>query len=128
MEDKRLITAASHKAAVNRLELLIDKGEAGETSANEEEEIKYLSILIDAYEDQNFHIGKPHPVEYIRYILENKNLKQQDIVNALGISKSTLSNILNYRKKLSIEMIRGLHKHLDISYDILMIEYNLKPA
>lgn len=44
----------------------------------------------------------------------------------MGISKGTLSNILNYRKKLSIEMIRALHNRMGISYDILMEDNELQ--
>jgi len=108
------------------LEFLTDKGEVGNISNVEEMEIEYLSVLIEAYEEKNFAIGQPNPVEYLKYVLENKNLKQKDIVNLLGISKGTLSNILNYRKKLSIEMIRALHRCLKIPYDILLQDYDLQ--
>ncbi len=113
------------KDAIQRLEHLTDKGEAGEISDVELMEIEYLSMLIEKYEEEHYHIGEPNPVEYLKYILENKNMKQQDLVNLLGISKGTLSNILNYRKKLSIEMIRALHNRLKIPYDILMQDYEL---
>jgi HTH-type transcriptional regulator / antitoxin HigA len=126
MKKELLKTVSDHKAAVKRLEYLTDKGESGEISSEEEKEIDYLSVLINDFEEKHFPIGKPNPIEYIRYIIENKNLKQQDIVDLLGISKGTLSNILNYRKKLSINMIRTLHKYLDIPYDILMEDYELQ--
>ena len=115
-----------HKEAIQRLEFLTDKGEAGKISDAELMEIDYLSMLIETYEEKHYHIGQPNPVEYLRYILENKNMKQQDLVNLLGISKGTLSNILNYRKKLSIDMIRALHTRLKIPYDILMEDYELQ--
>ena len=113
------------KEAIQRLESLTDKGEEGNISDVEQMEIEYLSMLIEKYEEEHYHIGEPNPVEYLKYILENKNMKQQDLVNLLGISKGTLSNILNYRKKLSIEMIRALHNRLKIPYDILMQDYEL---
>ena len=115
-----------HKKAIQRLELLTDKGEAGTITDVEEMEIEYLSALIENYEEKHFAIDQPNPVEYLKYVLENKNMKQKDLVNLLGISKGTLSNILNYRKKLSIDMIRALHKSLKISYDILMQDYELQ--
>ena len=123
---RQINNSEDHKKAIQRLELLTDKGEAGNTTDVEEMEIEYLSVLIEAYEEKHFAIGQPNPVEYLKYMLENKNMKQKDLVNLLGISKGTLSNILNYRKKLSIEMIRALHKYLKISYDILMQDYELQ--
>ena len=123
---KRINNSEDHKKAIQRLELLTDKGEAGKTTDVEEMEIEYLSALIENYEEKHFAIDQSNPVEYLKYVLENKNMKQQDLVNLLGISKGTLSNILNYRKKLSIEMIRALHRQLKISYDILMQDYELQ--
>lgn len=123
---REIQNTAEHKETIQRLELLTDKGEAGNISDTELMEIDYLSMLIEAYEEKHFHIGQPNPVEYLKYVLENKNMKQQDLVNLLGISKGTLSNILNYRKKLSIEMIRALHNRLKIPYDILMEDYELQ--
>lgn len=123
--NRQINNAEDHKKAVQRLEFLTDNGEAGNISDVEEMEIEYLSGLIETYEEKHFVIGQPNPVEYLKYVLENKNMKQQDLVNLLGISKGALSNILNYRKKLSIEMIRALHKRLKIPYDILMQDYEL---
>ena len=123
---KILKTKAEHKMAVERLEFLTDKEENGSITDLEEMEIVYLSVLIEEYEEIHSPIGPPNPIEYLKYLLENKNMKQQDLVNLLGISRGTLSNILHYRKKLSIEMIRALHKNLGISYDILMQDYALK--
>jgi HTH-type transcriptional regulator / antitoxin HigA len=123
---KILKTDAEHKRAVDRLEFLTDKVEKGEISDLEEMEIEYLSVLIEAYEEKHSPIGNPNPVEYLKYVLENKNMKQQDLVNLLNISKGTLSNILSYRKKLSIDMIRALHSRLKIPYDILMEDYELQ--
>ena len=122
---RQINNSDDHKKAIQRLELLTDKGEAGKTTDVEEMEIEYLSVLIETYEEKYFAIDQPNPIEYLKYVLENKNMKQKDLVNLLGISKGTLSNILNYRKKLSIEMIRALHKSLKISYDILMQDYEL---
>ncbi|MDF1549262.1 MAG: helix-turn-helix domain-containing protein [Bacteroidales bacterium] len=123
---KILETQAQLKKAIKRLEFLTDKEEISSISDLEEMEIEYLSVLIEEFEEKHSPIEPPNPVEYLKYILEHKNMKQQDLANLLGISKGTLSNILNYRKKLSIEMIRALHKHLGISYDILMEDYELQ--
>ena len=73
-----------HKKAIQRLELLTDKGEAGNISDVEEMEIEYLSVLIEAYEEKYFAIDEPNPVEYLKYVLENKNMKQKDLVGIIG--------------------------------------------
>ncbi len=57
--------------------------------------------------------------------MENKRLKQKDIVDILGISKSGLSKILSKKRTLSLEMIKKNHKAFNIPYDILMADYEL---
>ncbi len=126
MEKRLLQTKEEYKVSLKRLESLTDKGEKGETNEDEEKEIEFLSLIIGEYEDKHYPVDPPNPIEYLRFILEHKNIKQQDLVNLLRINKSTLSNVLNYRKRLSLDMIRALHKKFKISYDILMQEYELK--
>lgn len=99
--------------------------ESGKISAKEREEADLLEVLIDNYEEKYHSIGPPDPIEYIKYIMENKNFKQKDIVDILGISKSGLSKILARKRVLSLEMIKKLHKAFNIPYDILMSDYEL---
>ena len=125
MKNIVIITEAENKAALKRLETLLDLEESGEISPKEKEEADLLEILIDNYEEKYHSIGQPDPIEYIKYIMENKNLKQKDIVDILGISKSGLSKILSRKRVLSLEMIKKLHKAFNIPYDILMTDYEL---
>jgi HTH-type transcriptional regulator/antitoxin HigA len=52
------------------------------------------------------------------------NLKQVDMVNIIG-TKSRVSEVLNRKRKLTLEMVRNLKKHLGISSDVLTNEYKL---
>jgi len=95
-------------------------------ATKEDIEIETLSKSIKIYDNKHFHIYNQNPVEYLKFIIEKDKIKQQSVANFLQINKSTLSNILNYRKKLSLDLIRKIHKKLGISYDILMQDYDLK--
>jgi len=118
-------TEEENKAALKRLEILLDLEEEGKLDPKEKEEADLLEVLIDAYEEKHHSIGPPDPIEYIRYIMENKNLKQIDIVEILGVSKSVFSKILSRKRPLSLEMIKKLHKTFNMPYDILMSDYEL---
>lgn len=118
-------TEEENKAAIKRLEILLDSEENGDISPEEKEEADLLEVLINNYEEKYHSIGQPDPIEYIKYIMENKRFKQKDIVEILGISKSGLSKILSRKRALSLEMIKRLHKAFNIPYDILMSDYEL---
>lgn len=65
------------------------------------------------------------PVECIQYIMLQNNLSRKDLVEIIG-SDSTTSRILNYRRKLTLEMIRKLHKELFIPLEVLIKDYELR--
>ena len=125
MDIKIIKTETENKAALKRLEVLMNLEEKGTISKEEKEEADILEVVIENYEEKHHSIGQPDPIEYLKYIIENKNLKQKDIVEILGISKSSLSKILSRKRPLSLEMIKKLHKTLNMPYDILMADYDL---
>jgi HTH-type transcriptional regulator / antitoxin HigA len=88
-------------------------------------ELEVLSILVDDYESKRFPIDLPDPVESIKFRLEQLNLDQSDLASILG-SKSRTSEILNRKRKLSLSMIRTLHKKLNIPASLLIAEYSHK--
>ncbi|MBN4085243.1 helix-turn-helix domain-containing protein, partial [Flavobacteriaceae bacterium AH-315-B10] len=69
-------------------------------------------------------IEAPDPIEAIKIRMEEMNLKQKDLVGIIG-GKSRVSEILNKKKKLTVEMIRELEKILNISASVLVTNYQL---
>ena len=67
------------------------------------------------------------PIEAIKFRMEQEGLKQKDLVNIVG-SKSRVSEILNRKRKLTIEMIRNLHKQLHIPVESLFLDYKTSHA
>lgn len=63
---------------------------------------------------------KLDPIEYLEYLMKKNNLRQGDLVNILNVRKGTVSKILSKKSRLSLNMIRKLHKTFNIPYDILM--------
>jgi HTH-type transcriptional regulator/antitoxin HigA len=88
------------------------------------DELEVLTTLVEAYEDQHYQIDAPDPIEAIKFRMEQEGLKQKDLVAVIG-SKSRVSEILNKKRKLTIEMIRNLHKHLRIPIESLFVDYKI---
>ena len=86
------------------------------------DELEVLTTLVEAYEEQHYKIEAPDPIEAIKFRMEQEGLKQKDLVSIVG-SKSRVSEILNRKRKLTIEMIRNLHKQLHIPVESLFLDY-----
>lgn len=90
----------------------------------ESDEAEVLTVLIETYEARYYHIEAPDPIAAIKIRMEEKNLRQKDLVGLIG-SKGRVSEVLNRKKKLTVEMIRSLNIFLDLPTDVLVREYEL---
>ncbi len=118
MNIKPIKTEEDYKQALERLEGIFD----AKSGTPEGDELEILSMLIDKFEKDNFPIDFPDPIEAIKFRMEQLGLKQKDLASTLGY-KSRISEVLNKRRKLTLSMIRRLHKRLDIPTDILIKDY-----
>lgn len=120
MKIKPIKTEQDYEKALERLELIFDAS----PNSNEGDEAEILSMLIDNYENQHYPIEAPNPIEAIKIRMEEMNLKQKDLVGVIG-GKSRVSEILNKKKKLTVDMIRELERTLHISASVLVNNYQL---
>lgn len=118
MEIKPIKTQNDYNQALERLELIFD----AENGTPEGDELEVLGILIDQYENEHFPIRLPDPIEAIKFRMEQMGYNQNDLANIVG-QKSRASEILNRKRKLSLEMIRKLHEVLHIPTDVLIQSY-----
>jgi HTH-type transcriptional regulator / antitoxin HigA len=118
MNIKPIRTKKDYEQALTRLEVIFDakKGTA------EGDELEILGILIEKYEHEQFPINFPDPVEAIKFRMEQLGYNQKDLANVVGL-KSRASEILNRKRKLSLEMIRQLHDRLNIPTEVLVQAY-----
>ena len=120
MEIRPIKTDKDYDKALERLELIFD----ATPNSKEGDEAEILSLLIDNYENKEYPIEAPDPIEAIKIRMEEMNLKQKDLVGIIG-GKSRVSEILNKKKKLTVEMIRELERILHISASVLVNNYKL---
>ncbi len=118
MEIKPIKTDTDYYQALERLEIIFD----AKSGIPEGDELEVLGILIDQYENEKFPIGFPDPIEAIKFRMEQLGYNQNDLANIIGL-KSRASEILNRKRKLSLEMIRQLHERLHIPTDVLIQAY-----
>lgn len=118
MNIKPIKTEQDYHEALERLELIFD----AETGTPEGDELEILGILIDKYEELHFPIDLPDPIEAIKFRMEQLGYKQNDLAKIIGL-KSRASEILNRKRKLTLEMIRALHESLNIPTDVLIQTY-----
>lgn len=98
-----------------RLESIFQAGEG----TPEADEMEVLVALIEAYENKHYPIKHADPIEAIRFQMEQLNLEQKDLEPYLGVS-SKISEVLNGKRQLSLNMIRKLHNGLKIPYESLI--------
>jgi HTH-type transcriptional regulator / antitoxin HigA len=90
-----------------------------EAGTPEGDKLDVLMTLIDAYENAHHPIDLPDPIDAILFRIEQQDLTLKDLVPFLG-SPGTVSEILNRKRPLSLEMIRRLHAELDIPAEVLI--------
>ncbi len=120
MNIKPLKTELDYENALIRLEEIFD----APLNSSEGDEAEILSLLIDNYENIHHPIEAPDPIEAIKIRMEEMDIKQKDLVGIIG-GKSQVSEVLNRKKRLTLEMIRVLTEKLDLSASILVKHYHL---
>ena len=120
MNIKPIKTDSDYKEALKRMEQIFD----AKMGSKESDEADILGVLIDEYENKIFPIEAPDPIIAIKIRMEELNLKQVDLVEIIG-GKSRVSEILNRKRKLTLEMIRNLNQKLNLSPAILISDYQL---
>ncbi|MHA7130162.1 helix-turn-helix domain-containing protein [Algoriphagus namhaensis] len=88
-------------------------------SSPEGKKLEIALVLIKAYEDQNYPIPSPDPLETIKLKMKDMGLKNQDFVGKIG-SKGYISAILNGKKPMTLEIAKIFHKELKIPAEILL--------
>ncbi len=111
---------ADYETALERIMALMD----AETDTPEGDELDILATLVEAYEAKHHVIETPNPIEAIRFRMQQYGLKDKDLVPYIGHT-GRVSEVLNCRRKLTITMIRKLHKGLQIPTGSLIKDYPL---
>ncbi len=117
---KPIKTDADYRVALQRLEDIFD----AKPGTQDSDELEILGLMVDDYENQHFPIEAPDPIEAIKIRMEEMDLKQVDLISDIG-GKSRVSEVLNRKRRLTVNMIRKLSPRLNLSTNILIKDYQL---
>ncbi len=118
MNIKAIKIEEDYNQALKRLEVIFDSP----IDSIEGDEADILSILIEKYEDDHYPIDSPDPIEAIKFRMEQMDMKKSDLAEIIGY-RSRVTEILNKKRKLTLNMIRNLHEKLHIPTEILIQNY-----
>lgn len=120
MNIKLIKTETDYQQALERLEVIFD----AKIGTPESDEADVLGLLIDEFETKHYSIEAPDPIEAIKIRMEEMHLRQVDLINEIG-GKSRVSEILNRKRKLTLNMVRNLAAKLNLSAGLLINDYKL---
>ena len=117
MKIKAIKTESEYGKAIEEVGRLISLDP--DPGTPEADRLELLGVLVEAYENEHFHIDLPDPIEAIRFRMDQQGLKQKDLVPFIG-SKSKVSEVLAAKRPLSLSMIKALHEGLGIPAKVLI--------
>ncbi len=118
MELKIIKSKTDYQEALERFEEIF----LAEPNTPESNEADILALILKDFEEKNFLIEAPTPIDAIKYRMEQQGLTNSDLAKILGY-KSRVSDILHNTRKLSLNMIRKLHRELNIPLETLIKAY-----
>ena len=115
MDIRPIKTEEDYEWALAEIEKLLDV----ELDTPDSDRLDVLVTLVEAYEDEHYSIPLPDPIEMIQFYMESRGLTRRDLEPYLG-TRARVSEILNKKRPLTLNMIRKLHTGLGISGDVLL--------
>lgn len=115
MTIKPIKTERDYHNALKQIEKLWD----AKPNTSKGDRLEVLVTLVEAYEQKHYKIEPPDAIEAIKFRMEQLGLKQSDLAKYLG-GRSRASEVLNRKRKLTVDMMRSLCKHLDIPAESLL--------
>ncbi len=113
---KPIKTEADYHLALKKMESVFN----AKPNTTEGDLLEVLSLLIHAYEQKMYKIEPLSPLEALKYEMQEQGLTQSGLAQNAGMSKSTISEILNGKKQMSVRFLKYLHNNLGISANILL--------
>jgi len=117
MNIRPIRTESDYDSALDRVDVLMDLNP--NMGTKESDELEILVMLIEKYEEKAWVISEPDPIEAIKYRMEQMQLKQKDLVPYIG-NKSKVSEVLNRKIGLSLNMVYNLSRELHLPLELLV--------
>lgn len=120
MDIKPVKTKKDHANALKRIEQLM----TAKANSPEGDELDILVTLVEAFEAKHYAVDAPDPIVAIQHRMEALGMERKDLELLLG-SKSRVSEILNRKRKLTMDMVRTLHVKMNLPAEALIQDYKI---
>lgn len=120
MNIKPVKTKKDHVNALKRIEQLM----GAKANSPEGDELDVLVTLVEAFEAKHYPIDAPDPIAAIQHRMEALGMERKDLEPMLG-SKSRVSEVLNRKRKLTMDMVRTLHVKMNLPAEALIQDYKI---
>jgi HTH-type transcriptional regulator/antitoxin HigA len=120
---KVIKSKTQYNAYCKELETLLENGAKSKAV---KDEIDLLTLLIETWDEAHNSFDDMDPVQLLISLMEEKGMKAKDLADKLGVSKGLISDILNYKKGMSKEIIRGLSNLFAVSHEAFNRHYDLE--
>ena len=108
------------KRLTKEIDRLITKDiKQGSLSPEEDRLLELLSLLVEAYEDEHYPIDDAPPHEVLKFILEQRNLKQSDLLDVFG-SSGIASEVVNGKRSISKSQAKKLAARFNVSVELFI--------
>ncbi len=101
------------------IDLLYSLDQKDNPTAAERELADLLTLLIEAFEDQHYSLKRATPIENLTELMGANGLKQKDLVDVFG-TPSIISEVLNGKRRLTVEHIQKLSKRFNVSPELFI--------
>lgn len=120
MDIKPIKSKKDHSLALKRIEQLM----GAKKNSSEGDELDILVTLVEAFESKHYTISSPDPIAAIQHRMEALGMERKDLEVFLG-SKSRVSEVLNRKRKLTMDMVRSLHINMSLPAETLIQDYKI---
>ena len=117
MKLKPIKTKKEYQSCLDWVDAMFDRNM--KPHSEDGQKLQVMLLLVKQYEDEHYPIPTPDPIEAIKLKMEEKGLRNKDLVKSVG-SKGYVSAILNRRKPLTLELAKIFHKELGVPANVFL--------
>lgn len=121
MDIRPIRTDEDHRAALAEIERLWNYPE----NTPENDKLDVLAILVEAYEEKRWPTVAVSPLDILRTAISDDGRSQKELAELLG-SRPQASDLLNGRRRMSLDMARKISTAWHIPIQLLVAPYELK--
>lgn len=111
---------SEYHLVMSRIEAFIEKG-FDHLSVEETTELEQLSLNVENYESQKYSMPiKTTIPDMLQDLMFEQKINKTELSRRLGISNSALSEILNGKKKINLNIARKLHERLNFDGNVIL--------